>query len=107
MRTLHRQSEEFDDRNLFLQVLLGLVAVTRGVEDVVAEWADGGRTGLPPNSARASDPTELLLLGLVAVSRRFHEHVRRAADAGSAAAVAASTPSPRAAAPDALRRLLV
>ena len=104
MSALHRVSEEFDERNLFLQVALGLLSIADRFDALldrdapdrigIAEGADGdGR----------ADSLLLLVLGAIATSKRLRGLL--------AAQIAAPTRSQEPEAPpplaaDALRRWL-
>jgi hypothetical protein len=107
MPVLHRQSDEFDDRNLFLQVVLGLLslaervdaAVARAAPEPVATDAAGVTNGAP-------HPMDLALLGAIATGRRLREQLAGAAPMPPAAPppTVAHTPPPG---PETLRRLLI
>ena len=71
---LQHHREEYDDRNVFLQALLGLISLAETLE---AEVAEGGRSRADRES---NDPTLEVLLGLAALSTRGLLHARLASD---------------------------
>lgn len=73
MSVLHRHDAQYDERNLFLQVTLGLVSACRRVEDVVRQH--GARTAAPPGP---DDAFFYAVLGVIAVTRRTMHHVEHA-----------------------------
>ena len=68
-RVLHRQSDEFDERNLFLQVTLGFVSLAARLDEVLARHApDRPDVSFQEGSDEPAHPAELLLLGAIATA---------------------------------------
>ena len=77
---IQTSSPEFEERNLFLQALLGLVAAAHGLDRLLGIPAQPGgsrREGM----VRDPDPVLDAVLGLVAVRERLMQHVEHAAPA--------------------------
>jgi hypothetical protein len=74
---VHRMSNEFDDRNRFLQTTLGLVSVCRRLRAHLGRVAP---TAAPPGERldREADAFLHFLLGLVSVTETVMTHVGRA-----------------------------
>ena len=104
-RTLHKLDDEFDDRNLFLQVALGLVSACAQFDSLVALHGSVAAASALPAAARSpDDPVLDALLGLVALSQCLMAHLNAARSAAPAEAPAAAAPAARA--PRRLRDLL-
>jgi len=101
MAVLHRQSEAFDERNLFLQVTLGLLSSSARLDALLDKAAPP--VGKAPTCG-APHPMELALLGAIAISARLRERLASVVPtpADEEPGAPAATP-PR---PDALRRWL-
>jgi hypothetical protein len=103
MPTLHRASEEFDERNLFLQMLLGFLSLAErldaALERDAPEQTASGNGGEPPHAL------DLALLGAIATSRRLREQLSPLVTTPIEAPrqAVASPPPPG---PEMLRRLL-
>jgi hypothetical protein len=104
MRVLHRQSEGFDERNLFLQVALGLLSLGGRLETLLGVSASVGAGTRDARAHGAPDPAELALLGAIATSARLRQRLADAVPGpvceGPSAVAYGSPP------PDALRRWL-
>jgi len=74
---VHRMSNEFDDRNRFLQVTLGLVSVCRRLRTHLDRAAPAVATH-PRRRDRETDAFLHFLLGLVSVTETVMTHVGRA-----------------------------
>jgi hypothetical protein len=106
MPVLHRQSDEFDDRNLFLQVVLGLLslaerfdaALARAAPEPVATDSAGVMDGAP-------HLMDVALLGAIATGRRLRAQLAGAAPAPpeEPRPMVAQAPPPG---PETLRRML-
>lgn len=106
MPMLHRESDEFDERNLFLQVLLGLLSLAERLDAALARDAP---EPVPAGADRVGSGTphalDLGLLGAIATSRSLREQLAGVLSASPEAppsAVAEVSPP----GPDTLRRLL-
>jgi hypothetical protein len=75
----HRLSNEFDERNLFLQVGLGLASLSRRVPRLLERHALPARVRAPLD--READAFLHVLLGLLSVSTTVTMHLERAAPA--------------------------
>ncbi|WP_437805115.1 hypothetical protein [Sorangium sp. So ce1078] len=82
---LGEHGEEFDERNPFLHLALGLVSASRRLDAVLARY--GRRASSSPDVPRLPEDELLLdfLLGLVSFRENVH-HVLRAAKRASRAA---------------------
>jgi hypothetical protein len=100
MAVLHRQSEAFDERNLFLQVTLGLLSCGARLDVLLDKAAPVGAAPTDGNP----HPMELALLGAIATSARLRE--RLAAVVPAPAKEAPHAPAAAPPRPDALRRWL-
>jgi hypothetical protein len=105
MHVMHRQSEEFDERNLFLQITLGMLSLAERLDALLA------REAVEPVPERSDDrsgdaphPMELALLGAIATTQRLRQHL--AALPPPPWEEPAPTPTERLPAPNALRQLL-
>jgi len=74
--TVHRVSNEFDDRNLFLQVALGLVSACHQLPSRLDRYAPV-TAGRPAEPDRHADAFLHFLLGLVSVSKTVTNHLAR------------------------------
>lgn len=76
MPMLHRESDEFDERNLFLQVLLGLLSLAERLDAALARDAP---EHVPAGTDRVGSgpphPLDLALLGAIATSCRLREQL--------------------------------
>lgn len=72
MPIVHEHRDRFDDRNLVLQVLLGLLAVSRRYEDWLLAY---GPAGPAPSPSASGDVVLDLTLGAVAVSQHLQRRV--------------------------------
>jgi hypothetical protein len=70
MNALHEVREVFDNRNMFLQVAMGLVSSSLGFERLLREQASFA----PAPSAHEDDPALDFVLGLVAFTQRILAH---------------------------------
>jgi hypothetical protein len=70
MPKVDEHCDQFDDRNLFLQVLLGLVSGSRTLEELLVAY--GPATAVAPEQRDTPCDTFLdVVVGLVAVSRQL------------------------------------
>ena len=106
MAVLHRQTEEFDERNLFLQVVLGWLALGERLDAVLDREAPERAEVLGSGDApRSPDPPVLLMLGAIATTRHFRDRLAAAVPATSEERLCATAVRPPSA-PDGLRRWL-
>ncbi|MBI4516546.1 MAG: hypothetical protein HY699_12110 [Deltaproteobacteria bacterium] len=75
---LHKLGDEFDDRNMFLQVALGLVSFCRQL-DCLAD--DYGRPSAGAAAGAEPAPVVDAALGLIALSRQVMTHLSAARSA--------------------------
>jgi hypothetical protein len=83
-KILHRTSDEFDERNLFLQASLGMISFVRRVERLIDDAAVEAQDRVAPqpgpvngSESTGSDPCVDLVLGLVAFTQRVHHHLEQ------------------------------
>jgi hypothetical protein len=103
MPMIHEHRNQFDERNLFLQVTLGLISLSRRFDALLLACGPAD----PPATAAADQRDRFLdlVLGVAAFSRRAMRHIEAAAQS--------RTPGPRSTRPHAsdrrpptLRRML-
>ncbi len=74
---VHRVGDEFEDRNMFLQVTLGLISMTKRFEELLARY--GRRpAGLELSDGEQTDPALFPAPGAVSFARRLDLHVATA-----------------------------
>ena len=72
MPIVHEHGDRFDDRNLVLQVLLGLLAISRRYEDWLLAY---GPARSAPSGSVSGDVVLDLALGAIAVSQHLQRRV--------------------------------
>jgi hypothetical protein len=97
---IHSCRDQFDDRNVFLLLTLGLVSLAHRFEDLVL---DLDVDAAPPPPPRREDAILYLALGVASLSRTVLRHAHAAL--GSANDAPSSEPAPARGTPD-LRSLL-
>ena len=90
---LHKVDDEFDDRNMFLQVTLGLISVCAQCDRLMGRYGfaaapDANLVAATP----AEDPVLNSLLGLVALSQRIMARLDTVRAAAPAPELAAASP---------------
>jgi len=73
---LERRPNDFPGRNMLLQITLGLLATSRTLDELLAQYAPPREAG--PAPAPAEDTTDegaLFVLGLIAFARRLRSAV--------------------------------
>lgn len=104
---LHRMRNEFDHRNLWLQLVLGLISAGERLDALLDRDAPAGRDAIASHPAAATEGDEILIafvLGLVATKTRLHALLDGAMSGDAAAGV--PVPADPLAPPRALRDLL-
>ncbi|WP_437932973.1 hypothetical protein [Sorangium sp. So ce341] len=91
---LDEHGEEFDERNAFLHLALGLVSASRRLDAVLARH--GRRPSSSPGVPRLPEPGDERLLDFLLGLISFRESVHRALRAAKRAPRAAPGPTPRA-----------
>lgn len=93
---LHRMGNEFDHRNLWLQLVLGLLAAGERLDAVLARYAP--ERDAAATASGGDDEAVAFVLGLIACKTRLHEVLTAAArPAGDPATTPRPAPSGRAA----------
>ncbi len=75
---LHNLSDEFEDRNVFLQFTLGLISACERLDAIVDQYGAPATTGESPLDD--DDPCLHATLGLIALSRRVMAYMQRLHD---------------------------
>lgn len=78
MATIDRHDEDFDDRNAFLQVLLGVLSLCRGFADVAVTLGPAAGASTPPDAVR-SDSVLDAMVGLASLVHRTASQIEAAA----------------------------
>jgi hypothetical protein len=106
---IHELGERFAERNLFLQVALGLVALSKRFDALVVEhaFAAAGDPLAWEGDDGRDEPVLLFLLGLASFSHRAMGHLDEARRSARPGAPAADAPPPRRGSARDLRKLLV
>ena len=93
MSKLDEHHDQFDDRNVFLQVLLGLVSGGRTLEMLLMAH---GPAPVAPEAERAAQLDAFLdaVVGLVSLSQGLNRHLDAAAASAADAAAAPSVTPP-------------
>src|SRR5262245_54851674 len=71
--TLHKLGNSFDDRNMFLQVTLGVISLSRRLKDLLNRYGTPAADQKFPDAdyAEDDDPFLYLVLGLVSCSQHL------------------------------------
>lgn len=103
---MHDLPEQFDERNMFLLAVLGLLSAAERLEDLIARYgrprsASGRESGKADEEERARDHVLHLVLGALSLCDTVAARAREGRTEVEAGETSAAPPSPR------LRRLLV
>src|SRR5262245_22096644 len=84
MGMMHELPERFDDRNMFLVSLLGMLSLAQQLDELVAKRGRRVRPSTPGSAveARARDHLLHALLGALALSQTVRAHTRVAQNDG-------------------------
>jgi hypothetical protein len=81
MPIIHRVGDAFDDRNPFLQVLLGTIALLRRFRELLRQHGSPSPEAAPTSGAepvRADELSLYFVLGLISISQQLMQHASAA-----------------------------